>query len=76
MTTITNRKSRLAFVTSDEVRYRGRYRRVIVEVHRDGTTADVRLEGTRARFPFSFGGLYNHAVKLEVAKKKALKGKK
>ena len=73
MTSLISRKSRLAFVSEDTVRERGRYRRVIVEVSRDGTTADIRLEGLRTRFPISFAAVYGLAVKLEVAKQRAEK---
>jgi hypothetical protein len=80
MQAIESRKSKLAFVTSDEVRYRGKLRRVVVEVHRNGVTGDVRLENTRQRYPFSFGGLYNRAVFVAVEKqrleRKAAKGRK
>lgn len=73
MNALDTRKSRLAFITSDEIRYRGKSRRVVVEVHRSGMTADIRLEGTRQRFPISFGGIYNQAVKIEVERKRAVK---
>lgn len=73
MTSLADRKSLLKFVTSDEVRYRGKYRRVVIEVDRDGFTAKARLEGTRQRFPFSFAGLYSHAVKISVEKERAAK---
>lgn len=77
MTSLLSRKSRLAFVSEDVVRYRGKLRRVVVEVEKDGYAGYVRLEGTRQRFPFSFGGLYNYSVQRftdkEVAARKAAK---
>lgn len=80
MTVLSKRKTALSFITEDCIRYRGRLRRVVMEVHRNGTTGDVRLEGTKTRFAFSFAGVYNHAVKVAVEKeklaKKAAKGKR
>ena len=73
MTSLITRKSRLAFVSEDQVRYRGRLRRVVVEVDKQGREASFRLEGTRSRFPLSFAGMYCYAVKLEVAKNLAEK---
>lgn len=73
MKSLADRKSRLAFITEDTVRYRGSLRRIVVEVSRDGYTAEVRLEGTRTRYPFSFGGIFNHAVKSAVERQRAEK---
>lgn len=73
MTSLISRKSRLAFATEDEVYERGKRRRVIVEVDRDGTTADIRLEGLRSRFPISFASIYNLAVTKEVERQRAAK---
>ena len=73
MTALIDRKTRLAFTTEDTVKYRGRYRRIIIEVSRDGSTADARLEGTRVRYPFSFGGVYAHAAKNAAERLKAEK---
>lgn len=73
MTSLETRKSRLCFMTSDTVRYRGKLRRVVVEVDTQGRTAQFRLEGTRARFPLSFAGMYVQAVKLQVEQVRAAK---
>lgn len=73
MTSISERKSRLSFITEDTVRYGRKLRRIVVEVSRDGYTADVRLEGTRKRYPVSFAGIYVHAVKISVEKERAAK---
>jgi hypothetical protein len=62
MKSVTDRKSTLAFVTSSTVFSQGKRRRVVIEVHRNGMTADARLEGTRGRFPFDFEGVYTRAV--------------
>lgn len=75
MTALKDRKTRLAFTTEDVVRYRGQLRRVVVEVDRHGMCGFVRLENTRTRFQFSFGGLYNYAVKNAVAHARMEKGK-
>jgi hypothetical protein len=66
VTAIRKRKSRLTFETSDCVRYRGKLREVVIEASE--FTADVRLKGSRQRFPISWAGIYNHAVKIAVNK--------
>jgi hypothetical protein len=60
---LSERKSRLAFTTDAEVRYRGKLRNVVVEVE-NGFTATVRLAGTRQRYPFSWHGLHDYAAEL------------
>ncbi len=64
MTALAKRKSRLSFETSDSVRYRGRLREVVIEANE--YTASVRLKGTRQRYPISWAGIFNLAVKLHV----------
>lgn len=73
MTSLISRKSRLCFISEDVQRYRGKLRRVVVEVDRGGYSANFRLEGTRARFPLSFAAMYNLAVKIEVERVRATK---
>lgn len=73
MTRLSQRKSRLIFVTEDEVRYRGKYRRVVVEADASGYTARLRLEGTRARFEVSWAGIYQQAVKWHVESERRAK---
>lgn len=73
MTALGKRKTALSFITEDCKRYRGKLRRVVIEVHRSGMTGDVRLEGTKTRFAFSFTGLYDHAVAVAVEKERAAK---
>lgn len=63
MTRLSTRKTRLAFTTDAEVRYRGKMRAVIVEVQ-NGFVASVRLHGTRLRYEFSWEGLHNWAAEL------------
>jgi hypothetical protein len=60
---LSERKSRLAFTTDAEVRYRGKLRAVVIEVE-NGYTATVRLSGTRLRYPFSWHWLHDQAADL------------
>jgi hypothetical protein len=71
MTALAKRKSRLTFETSDAVRYRGKLREVVIEAEQ--YSANVRLKGSRARFPISWAGIYNQAVKIAVEKQRAEK---
>lgn len=66
MTALAKRKTKLVFETSDTVRYRGRLRQVIIEAGE--YFCFVRLKGTRARYPLSWAGAYNQAVKIAVEK--------
>jgi Fic family protein len=63
MTKLSERKSRLAFTTDAQIRYRGKLRAVIVEVD-NPFTASVRLSGTRQRYPFSWHWLHDEAAAL------------
>ena len=63
MTKLSQRKSRLAFTTDAEVRYRGKMRAIIVEVD-NPFSGSVRLAGTRQRYPFSWHGLHDYAAEL------------
>ena len=63
MAKLADRKTRLQFTTGAEVRYRGKLRAVVVEVE-NAFTANVRLAGTRLRYPFSFHGLHDWAAEL------------
>ena len=74
MTPLSKRRTKLTFETNNEVRYRGKYRSVIVEAQPE--MALLRLRGTRTAFPVSWEALYHLAAKLEAvrvreAKKKA-----
>jgi len=62
VTRLRDRKSRLAFTTEAEVRYRGKLRPVVVEVDPNGTWGNVRLAGTRLRYPFSWTGVFHDAA--------------
>jgi hypothetical protein len=70
MTRLSERKTKLQFVTDAEVRYRGRLRAVVVEVD-NGFTASVRLAGTRQKYPFSWHGLFDHAAELFAESERA-----
>lgn len=61
MTKLAERKSRLAFTTSAEVRYRSKPRAVVVEVD-SPFGANVRLQGTRQRYWFSWHQLFMMAA--------------
>jgi hypothetical protein len=66
MTRLTKRKSRLVFITSDTVRYKGREREVVVEV--SPFVATCRLAGTRTRYEMSWAGIFQHAAATFAAK--------
>jgi Fic family protein len=63
MTKLSERKTKLSFTTGAEIRYRGKLRAVVVEVE-NAFTANVRLAGTRQRYPFSWHGLHDWAAEL------------
>ena len=69
MTKLSERKTRLAFTTDAEVRYRGKLRPVVIEVQ-NGFTASVRLQGTRQRYEFSWHGLHDWAAELHARRER------
>ncbi len=71
---LANRKSKLVFVTADEIRERGKYRAVIVEAHPGYAT--LRLQGLRKSFTLPYGAIYGLAVKAAVAAERAEKAAK
>ncbi len=77
MTRLSSRKTRLTFETNNEVRYRGKYRAVVLEAQPE--VALVKLKGTRTAFPISYEAIYHVAAKLEAVRvhneKKARKKK-
>lgn len=79
-TAIEDRKRPLKFTTSATIKYRGKRRRIIFEVHPNGMLTDVRLERSKTRFPISFEGIYHkaaaNAAARVLAEKKAAKKKK
>lgn len=64
MTRLSMRKTRLQFMTSALIRYRGKNRPVIVEAGELVST--VRLAGTRQRYYFTWQGVFEHAAELFV----------
>ena len=60
MARLSQRKSRLAFTTSDTVRYKGAEREIIVEA--TPFIAVCRLAGTRTRYEMSWSGLFHYAA--------------
>jgi hypothetical protein len=75
MRSLSQRKTRLTFQTSDVIREKGKLRAVIVEAHPG--YCSVRLAGLRSSFSISYGGIYQFAAKCAaselLAAKKAAK---
>jgi len=65
MTKLSQRKTKLSFVTDSELRYRGKLRSIVIEVE-NGFHASTRLAGTRQRYGFSFEWLFKHAADLHA----------
>jgi hypothetical protein len=61
---LAERKSRLAFETSDTARERGEHRAVCVEAFPH--FAVLRLKGLQHEIRISWTGLYEHAARLEA----------
>jgi hypothetical protein len=59
---LSDRKSRLRFITNSTARYRGKDRETVIEIFPD--YAVVRLLGTRARYEASWRALLNLAAKM------------
>lgn len=64
MTTLSQRKTRLHFMTSDLIRERGAYRPVVVEASPE--VATMRLKGTQHRVMISWAALYQFAARCEA----------
>lgn len=71
MNSLSQRKTRLQFITAEEVKERGRYRAVVIEAK--PYTALVRLQGLRTSFEVSYGAIYHLAARLAVVKARAEK---
>lgn len=71
---VSERKTKLTFVTDDLVRFRGRLRPVVVDVY--PTTADIRLQGTRTRYPISWAAIYDRACKIAAEIRRSEKRKR
>ena len=68
MRSLAERKTRLVFETSDQVRERGAWRSVIVEAHPG--YAVVRLKGLRGRFEICYGTVYQEAARIAAERKR------
>ena len=71
MTRLTERKTKLIFVSADVVRERGRLREVIIEAK--PMHAEVRLAGMRTSFPISWSALYHAAGRIAAERARAEK---
>jgi hypothetical protein len=69
MARLSKRKSRLAFTTSDTVRYKGSDREIIIEA--TPFIATCRLAGTRTRYEMSWAGLFHYAAAAFAEKVRA-----
>lgn len=59
---ISDRKTRLTFITNSYARYRGKDRSIVVEAFPD--FAAVRLLGTRTRYQVSWRGVFDLAAEI------------
>lgn len=75
MTRISQRKSKLRFVTDAEVRQRGKFRPLVVEAE-NGFVGSVRLLGTRTKYEFSWQGLHDYATDLFGRRQRAERRRK
>lgn len=62
MTKLRERKTRLTFETEAEVKYRGKYRAIVVEPDHEGQTVAIRLKGSRVRYHISWHTIFNQAA--------------
>ena len=69
MTTLATRKTRLVFMTSDEIREHGKYRPVVIEA-RPGC-AVVRLLGLRTSYTITYGAIYHAAARIAAEQARA-----
>jgi hypothetical protein len=73
VTRLSNRKTRLTFETEAQVKYRGKYRPVVVEPDMRGDVVSLRLKGTRVRYEVSWQGTFEHAAKVHAERLRAEK---
>ncbi len=59
---LSDRKTRLTFITNSCARYRGKDRSIVIEVFPD--YAAVRLLGTRTRYEVSWRGVFDVAAEI------------
>jgi len=73
MTRLEQRRTRLAVVTNQSARYRGRDRDIVVEIHPD--RAELRLLGTRTRYLITWRGIFDRAAELYAREQRELRAK-
>jgi len=71
MTALRERKSKLQFETDRELKYRGKYRAIVV--HPQPFYCSVRLKGTRQSFDIAWDTIYFHAATIAADKARAEK---
>ncbi len=71
MTRLSDRRTRLIVTTGGEIKERGKYRAVVLELKPQ--VMMVRLLGTRHTLPISYEDLYMTAAKREADRKRAEK---
>jgi hypothetical protein len=65
---LTDRKTRLTFITNQHARYRGKLREIVIEVFPEH--AAVRLLGTRTRYEVSWRGVFDLAAEIYARREK------
>lgn len=71
MTRLSERRTRLIVTTGGEIKERGKYRAVVLELKPQ--VMMVRLLGTRRYLPISYEDVYQTAAKREADRKRAEK---
>jgi hypothetical protein len=69
MTALKERKTNLAFQVEAEIRECGRYRKIVLEPK--PFFLEVRLSGTRTRFPVSYEAIYQLAARIAADRERA-----
>jgi len=65
---LSDRKTRLSFITNQTARYRGKLREIVIEVFPEH--ANVRLLGTRTRYEISWRGVFDLAAEIYARREK------
>jgi hypothetical protein len=71
MSRLALRSTRAMFTTEDEVRSRGKYRKVVIELK--PMFAMVRLAGMRTAFPVAYDAIYHMGAKIAARNARAEK---
>lgn len=74
MTSLVERKSRLVFETSCEVRAKGRYRQVVIEARPE--YAIIRLKGIHSKYMLPWDAIHDLAARLQAEKLRREKAEK